>query len=1380
MPCRYLFGPVTPDFAEQNLRGERRADHCLAFNQAGGSDLVIGPGDTWDAVCTCLPPGWQPDFLVLQLAYSTIPECLWSAPVPRVCLAADWNLLWHYYRLRLRDCDLVLTDTAGVEALQREGIGHARAANLFGCERRLVEGPWPDGPRDIDILFVGNLHEAVQRERLPWLGRLARLGERWRVAIHTGVFGEAYWALLARARIVFNWSLRGEANRRAFEAAAAGALLFQEAHNREVSAYFRDRQECVHYTSDNLESLLAYYLEHEDERRAIGQTARARAGHFTYENLWESHRELIEREWPGMAARSRQRGARGEELLTRTWQLLSSSTLGDPQLSADLREALASRPESAALHNALGLAATVQAIGAGPVSPSVAAAAAGHFQRALACDPLHVMAGLNRAEALVVAGQYPQAVEQARQTLGLVNRAAKVEPGVLDAGHFPPEFDHFHVEWERAAWANAGQPLAELRAKRELLRWRLHTVLAELTGDLSHYHEAVVARPDLPLTRAALGCALGRQKRPAEALPHFRRALDANPFDRDLARAFSQALGEAGCDEEQRRLAHDRRLLSQAAPQVVPAESWFAEAPPTGGELASIIVLCHNQVAFTRLCLESVLRHTRPPYELVVVDNGSSDGTPAYLEELRRRPGPVRVVVLTEPNNQGFATGCNQALRHAQGRYLVFLNNDTVVTPDWLRSLIAWSLRDWPRLGLVGPMSNYASGPQLIAEPYAGLDDLEVFAAQRRRAYAGRALDVGRLTGFCLLVRREVLDQVGGFDERFGLGFFEDDDLCVRARAAGFRLLVAQEVFVHHFGSRTFKHLGIDASAQLRENFERLRAKWGPEKTAGYRLSADVDTRPTRIASHDAGSLRAAQAAGPQVNVSAIDEPAAGRPVTTGSPRVSLCLIVKNEEANLPACLSSAADLVDEIIVVDTGSTDGTKEVAARFGAKVHDFPWVDSFAAARNESLRHAGGDWIFWLDADDRLDADNRRKLRVLFAGLGGENAAYSMKCVCLPDPQFGTATIVDHVRLFRRHPHVHWRYRVHEQILPAVRQAGGEVRSTDIHIHHVGYQDGATRHRKQERDLRLLHLDQADHPDDPFTLFNLGWAYEELGRAAQALPLLRRSLERSHPGDSIVRKLYALIGECHRQLGQPAEALKIIQEGRRYYPDDAQLLFQEALRRREQNDSAGAEACLVRLLSSNERPHFASVAEGLRGHLARHQLAGVLLEQGRFAETEAQWRAVLAERPEFAPAWFGLGDIYVRQERWVELEGLSVRLATGGGTARAALAAMLRARGCLARNDFSAARGVLEQALAEQPEEIRLWLALSQALLQEGRDWPAAERVLRRVLELDPGHAEARHNLALLLRQQGRAGDAALQKSSPPVHDTVHPSEAPVSGR
>ncbi len=675
------------------------------------------------------------------------------------------------------------------------------------------------------------------------------------------------------------------------------------------------------------------------------------------------------------------------------------------------------------------------------------------------------------------------------------------------------------------------------------------------------------------------------------------------------------------------------------------------------------MILCCNQLDYTRRCLESVFRHTRAPYELIVVDNGSTDDTPAYLEEIRARPGPGRVQVIRNATNQGFPAGCNQALAQAQGQYLVFLNNDTIVTDGWLDRLIAWSLHDWPAVGLVGPVTSYAAPPQQIAIDYTDLADLPTFAARRRQTYFRQALLVPRLTGFCLLVRRAVLDQIGGFDERYGLGFFDDDDLCVRAREAGFRLLVALDVFVHHFGSRTFAGLGIDCNQQLQDNFQRFQEKWGPERSAGYRVSAAP--------------------AEPVVEPTAL--PAAAAPA--GRPRVSLCLIVRNEESNLPACLGSAADLVDEVVVVDTGSTDATREIATRFGARVAEFPWVDSFAAARNESLRHATGDWIFWLDADDRLDEANRTQLRQLFANLPNANVAYVMKCLCLPDPQTSTATVVDHVRLFRNHPAIRWQYRVHEQILPAIRRQGGEVRWTDVVIQHTGYQDPALRRRKLERDLRLLQLEDAEHPDDPFTLFNLAQVYQELGQVAEAVPRLRRSLERSEPGDSIVRKLYALLAQAHRQLHQPREAVAACRAGRVYYPDDIELLFQEGLGRRELRDFAGAEQCLWQLLQAQPGEHFASVDTGLRGYKARHNLAVLYHEQGRTTEAEAQWQAALAERPDFGAAWLGLGELYLGQQRWGELEQAARQ--PEESSRQGMEAAVLRARGQLARQEFGAAR-------------------------------------------------------------------------------------------
>jgi glycosyltransferase involved in cell wall biosynthesis len=214
-------------------------------------------------------------------------------------------------------------------------------------------------------------------------------------------------------------------------------------------------------------------------------------------------------------------------------------------------------------------------------------------------------------------------------------------------------------------------------------------------------------------------------------------------------------------------------------------------------------------------------------------------------------------------------------------------------------------------------------------------------------------------------------------------------------------------------------------------------------------------------------------------------------------------MIVRDEEAHLPACLETVDDLVGEIIVVDTGSADATRQVARRWGARVHHFAWCDDFAAARNESLRHATSEWIFWLDADDRVDAANRARLQALFARLPEEDIAYLMSYVALDDGAPGRTSVVDHAKLFRNDPRIRWQYRVHEQILPAVARLGGTVRRSDVVIHHLGYRDDVVAWRKLQRNGRLLDLDAVEHPDDPAVLFNLGRTRLRLGRVAEAVP-------------------------------------------------------------------------------------------------------------------------------------------------------------------------------------------------------------------------------------------------------------------------------------
>ena len=648
---------------------------------------------------------------------------------------------------------------------------------------------------------------------------------------------------------------------------------------------------------------------------------------------------------------------------------------------------------------------------------------------------------------------------------------------------------------------------------------------------------------------------------------------------------------------------------------------------PGAGVLASVIVPCRGQLRYTRHCIAALARHTRPPWELIVVDDGSDDTTPDYLAGVADAAAFPVVVVRHEPP-RGFPAACNAGLAAATGDLLVLLNNDAVVTDAWLDQLEALTHAD-PRIGLVGPMSNYARPPQLVPEvPYADLDGMHRFARRWRAEHRGQWFTAAMLSGFCLLLTRAARDVVGGLDEGFGPGFCDDDDLCLRARRAGLDLAVAHDLFVHHYGSRTIDAVVPDPEDLLRRNRERFVAKWGDDAPAA---------RPVALSSR-AGGPNAAAAEAPVI-----------RPGDPGRPTVSLTMIVRDEQRNLPECLASARGLFDELIVVDTGSADRTAVIARSFGAHVTEFPWVDDFAAARNAALERATGDYACWLDADDRIPPVQQPKFRALLAGLRrGDEAAYVIRCACDPDERGGGATVVDHVRLFPRRGDVRWDYRVHEQILPALRRAGVPVRWTDLTVRHVGYADAVTRRRKLDRDRRLLELERAARPGDPFVRFNLGFIAVELEDWAAALPHLERSLAGSAPDDSIARKLHALIARAHQGLGDGDAALLACDRGLAAVPDDAELLFRRAVLHAHAGALDAAEADWRRVLELRPPERFSSVDVGIYGHLTRRNLARLAERRGDHAEARRHWEAVRLECPGDPEADDALGVDESRREK------------------------------------------------------------------------------------------------------------------------------------
>jgi GT2 family glycosyltransferase len=241
---------------------------------------------------------------------------------------------------------------------------------------------------------------------------------------------------------------------------------------------------------------------------------------------------------------------------------------------------------------------------------------------------------------------------------------------------------------------------------------------------------------------------------------------------------------------------------------------------PTRPE-ASLIVAVHDNLALTRLALESVLADTAGRYELIVVDNGSADPAATYLAALAARNSHVRLV--RNEDNLGFAPAVNQGLAVAGTGVLVLLNNDVIVTPRWLDGLRA-RLTD-PVVGVVGPVTNRCGNEAEIEAGYATFAQLHEFAATR----AGDPFDMPVATLFCAAFRRDVLAAVGPLDERFEVGLFEDDDFSRRVREAGYRVVCDPSVFVHHFGEGTLGRLAAQGryGAVFDANRERYERKWG-------------------------------------------------------------------------------------------------------------------------------------------------------------------------------------------------------------------------------------------------------------------------------------------------------------------------------------------------------------------------------------------------------------------------------------------------------------------------------------------------------------------------------------------------------------------------
>lgn len=303
---------------------------------------------------------------------------------------------------------------------------------------------------------------------------------------------------------------------------------------------------------------------------------------------------------------------------------------------------------------------------------------------------------------------------------------------------------------------------------------------------------------------------------------------------------------------------------------------------------------------------------------------------------------------------------------------------------------------------------------------------------------------------------------------------------------------------------------------------------------------------------------------------------------------VSLCMIVKNEEEWISSCINSVRRLVGEIIVVDTGSSDRTREISRQSGARVFDYPWDGDFASARNYSLSQAVYDWILVLDADEMLDPVGPEEFAALLSSPGVEGYFINIRSYVADGRK---VTEDQAVRLFKNRPEYRFRGPIHEQVATSIKShnRGGGLAFSGLVIHHFGYLDREVAVKnKRRRNVALLKKAIEECPGDPFLLYSLAVEHYQGGETAEGVTLLERALARLSGGEGYFRDVLVALGGGLLKRGEGGRLEAFLEKALTMLPGDPDLhLIRGVLRLRGGTPGAAAEDLRVALEGSGLSP-------------------------------------------------------------------------------------------------------------------------------------------------------------------------------------------------
>ncbi|HLG73298.1 MAG TPA: glycosyltransferase [Chloroflexota bacterium] len=505
--------------------------------------------------------------------------------------------------------------------------------------------------------------------------------------------------------------------------------------------------------------------------------------------------------------------------------------------------------------------------------------------------------------------------------------------------------------------------------------------------------------------------------------------------------------------------------------------------------------------------------------------------------------------------------------------------------------------------------------------------------------------------------------------------------------------------------------------------------------------------------------------------------------------------MVKNEEANLPRCLGSLQHVVDEIVLVDTGSTDRTIEIAESFGAKVFHFEWCDDFSAARNESLRHASGEWIIWVDGDDELVETRPGALKALCQDKQAPDWGYWVE-VRSPYGATGELEVsVRHWRLFRNERGIWFRGRVHEEPWPPRQLEPRDIVSQDrVHVMHWGYiPSGNLMQLKSERNRRLLEKSIEEEPTKPLHYYNLGRQLSREGDPAAAFEIFRQGLDlweaQGGPNWSFAHSLFAFAAQSAVDSNHFQEALEIEAKTPANLVS-AELLCQAgtALWRLERRHEAVARLERAHTDPSVIHPHLHDVGRSTWHPLL--MLSGLYDQLGDAARGYDCAKRAADYAPEHPEILLACGYLAARLSRWeeslawlrkllsghrddgfkaqgravllqvgqqmgqpeIELEALEGEAASVSGEQRC----LMRAAAYAKLGDQQAQFEELQAGCIAYPESYDIRYRLADVLAENGYETEAIS-VLAAALDDAEAPAESYRRLTLLLAKAGRMEDA-----------------------